>query len=293
MVITVNPQLQDELLKIKSGPAIRLVLLLNKQIAESETEICKFFKKNQKTMRKIAMDLESIVDVVRSKSSKEIFYVLNKRFFDIENTCTYCKHLNIRKDKIGVDEIKTKVCIKKGKPCAHKHRLSGNSVISYLKSSTEKTYSETYNRNIKSREYRHVDEWIYKDFASFYAEEFKENYPNLIPPETNELRSITKSLMKIFRENEKKQWRRLLKRYIIHAFQFYAENQKVITPFDILSKTTISSFLNGIGKKIRKVQFCEHKNIYCSFMLERNCSLNGGKKDCTDSITETMRKKFN
>ncbi len=286
--VTLDAQLNADLICIKSLPALRLGLYLVTKITETELNLSILFGKNSKTVRKIGQKLVDMKIIEMVIADGDVWYHLNKRYFDIESTCRNCKF----KNETSVGESTMIICDKKGKTCAHRHRLIGYNIGQSMKNHKPAIY-ESYDRKIEKREIRHVDQWDYKDYITLCFEKFKENYPNLIAQESHEVRKNVKQLIKIFRENVKENWRRILKQYILEMFKEYKNLNKVVTFYSLINKKDISKFLASYGKKIKKVEYCEIKGLNCSFCVGQKCQLQGGHETCTSSITSKMQEKYN
>lgn len=286
--ITLDKQLIKDLLFMKSAPALRIVLSLAQNLAETEQSISETFKQNSKTIRVIGQKLVDVGIIKIVIADGQVWYHLHKKYFDIESTCRNCKY----KKETNVNGEVILQCSKIGKVCGHRHRLLGHNVAEAMKKH-KAAYCEKYDKKIEKREFRHVDEWDYKDYITLYFEKFKENYPNLIAQELHEVRKNVKQLIKIFRESANEGWRRILKQYIITMFKEYKDNNKVVTFFSMIDKKDISKFLANYNKKIKKVEHCEIKGVLCSFCVGQKCNLPNGASSCTDGIVKKMRDKYN
>ncbi len=283
--VTLDKQLMQDLLELKSVAVMRLGLFLTKNITETETTLSVTFGQNSKTIRKIGQKLvdKGIINI--RIADGEVWYHIHKKYFDIEDTCQNCKY----KNSTVVNTTNLIICDKKGKVCGHRHRLVGHN-ISHSMQEHKLATLEIYDKKIGKRDIKHVDEWDYKDFIILFFEKFKENYPNLISQESHEVRKNIKQLIKIFRDAEKTHWRRLLKQYIFWTFKNYKDCNKVVTFYSMIDKKDLLKFLGTYDKKIKKVEYCDIKSLNCSFCVG---NLPEGSKSCTASIVKKMQDKYN
>lgn len=283
--------MRDDLLNVKTPLALRIGLFLLENVGATEVQVNEQFKKNPKILKRAAYILRDadIIDIVRMKENNLVYYLIKKKYFDIEDTCRGCKFLETK--RIELDDYYK--CMKKGKLCYHKHGLIGYAINRHVLKNSIPVNNETYERKVTDRKKLPTDEWVDTDFCYFYIDEFKQSYPELIAPSKHEIKPQVRELISIFKGADKKTWRRLIKHYIENTMFRYREQKKVFSQFAMLEKPLISEFLKTLGKKIKQVQFCNHHDIYCRFFESGKCKLPGGLENCSEVFRKKMIRKYN
>lgn len=292
--VTTNKQLIPILMKLKTISEYRIIWKLIKDVQISERDLCSLLKKTETVVQKMCRRLEDIKLIRRLSlvESKEIFYVIDIEFYNINNLCLKCKYKKI----IDIPSIKSKSvsCIKKGKRCVYDDIRIGNNILKNINKHSERKPCNIIERQFSGgSDKKYIDQWNGKDFNLFFIKEFSKTYKDLISPQTSEIRINMEKLMKVFRENIGDDWRRLCKQYIINSFQIYSNNQKILTVYQLLDSKVINAFLIGRGKKIKRIEFCTIKDLRCSYFLAGICQLKKNNIECTEQIVSEMMGKFN
>ena len=283
----------QDILKAKVPLQLKILLCIIEEIAIPESKLCEKLHESVKKIRDSVEKLrdENLINILRCKETKEVIYSLKREYFDIED---YCKDCEFVSKKIVMTDIQTLKCDREGFPCKHKYKLSGYNILKHIISICENTrFIELEKKEVK-KEYRHVDEWVCKDFVDCLRETWEEQYSQSIVayPDYNFVRDNIQVMMNIFKEAFRINWRRMLKQYIFHIIDIHKTKQKYPTMYSINDKNEITKFINSMGKKNNKIEWCSEKSVYCSFVENCGCRLPEGQKSCTETIVSKMRKKY-
>jgi hypothetical protein len=288
--ISLSDKLIDDLSKIKFVNGYRIVFKMLSNLDLTDDDLCLLLNRNKTSVLK---DIQKLIDLGIIKRWKHevglTINTLHPKFFDLEDKCFGCKFSAIE------EKNKVVLCYKKGLPCYNDYERIVYGLLRTVKAGFKSVDElQTYNRKFcEKREYRHVDQWINKDFVSFFILKFKEVYPTLVSPDSDEVRKSVYKAMNIFIKNAGKHWRRLYKQYILNMFRNFESENRVLHSKRLLDTISINKFLIDFGRKISKVEFCNIKGIHCSYCLVSKCSLAENGIECTDSIVNKMKDKYN